>query len=163
DWSLKYCDEWYGAKMDRPSRRRAQVIAAARVGDSAARDGLLGLLSNENSHYWRAVAARLLTPWAQEPAVDNALLKSLRDTNALARCNKAPMHSTATTLNLRSLISKKPSRGIQTPHPSATITQSCWHKPAITPKRSRNWNKRANWNPATRPIASIWHWHSTKP
>lgn len=85
DWALKYCDEWYGAKMDRPSRGRAQTIAAARAGEAKARDGLLGLLSKEDNSYWRAVAAGLLSRWANEPAVGDALSRALHDTNALVR------------------------------------------------------------------------------
>jgi tetratricopeptide (TPR) repeat protein len=85
DWALKYCDEWYGAKMERPTRRRAQIIAAARKGEAGARDGLLGLLATEEIPYWRAVAAGLLESWVGEPAVGSALTRGLADTNALVR------------------------------------------------------------------------------
>lgn len=85
DWALKYCDEWYGKKMERPSRQRAQVIAAARAGDARARDGLLGLFASEQNPYWRAVAAGLLQPWIGEAAVSMALLHRLSDTDAVVR------------------------------------------------------------------------------
>jgi len=85
DWALKYCDEWYGAKMEHPTRQRAQIIAAARKGDAGARAGLLHLLVTEEIPYWRAVAAGLLAPWAGEKPVGDALIRGLADTNALVR------------------------------------------------------------------------------
>ena len=33
DWSLKFCNNWYGAKMERPARQRAEIIAQAQQGD----------------------------------------------------------------------------------------------------------------------------------
>ncbi|MCC6581975.1 MAG: tetratricopeptide repeat protein [Phycisphaeraceae bacterium] len=75
--------------MNRPSRRRAQVIAAGRAGDPQARDGLLGLLAQEEIPYWRAAAATLLTSWAHESGVGAALAHSLTDTNALVRAESA--------------------------------------------------------------------------
>jgi tetratricopeptide (TPR) repeat protein len=85
DWALKHCDEWYGSKMERPTRHRAQIIAAARKGEATARDGLLRLLAIEEIPYWRAVVAGLLAPWAGETPVGDALVRSLADTNALVR------------------------------------------------------------------------------
>jgi len=78
-------EKWYGPKMDRPSRRRTQVIAAARNGEYTARDGLLKLLATEEIPYWRAVAAGFLGLWPNEPEVSAALLRGLADTNALVR------------------------------------------------------------------------------
>ena len=89
DWALKYCDQWYGPKMDRPSRQRTQVIAAARKGQAVARGGLLGLLATNEIPYWRAVAAGLLESWAGEPPVREGLLQGLSDTNALVRAECA--------------------------------------------------------------------------
>jgi tetratricopeptide (TPR) repeat protein len=89
DWALKYCDEWYGPKLERSTRQRAQVIAAARKGESTARIGLLGLLATNEIPYWRAVSAGLLEPWVGEPRVRDALLIGLGDTNALVRAECA--------------------------------------------------------------------------
>src|SRR5262249_45290711 len=85
DWSLEWVQKWYGAKMERPSRQRAQIIAAARGNEPGVRDRVLGLLQKEEIPYWRAVEAGLLRPWAAEPTVREALLFGLADTNALAR------------------------------------------------------------------------------
>ena len=85
DWSLKFVDEWYGDKMNRDTRQRAQVIARARNGDEAARDGLMKIVKTDSQDYWRAVAARLLERWVDGTPVANALVERLSDTNALVR------------------------------------------------------------------------------
>lgn len=85
DWSLRYVEEWYGDKMNRPYRQRAQTAAKARQGDPAARDPLLKQLATDEIPYWQAVAANLLQRWAGEPAVTGALLRQLNHTNALVR------------------------------------------------------------------------------
>jgi len=89
DWALEACDKWYGAKMNRPTRTRAEWIARAQQGDPAARDGLLEVLKAETSPYWRATILGLLTPWAMQPAVATVLTGNLEYTNALVRCTAA--------------------------------------------------------------------------
>jgi len=85
DWNLKFVEQWYGAKMDRPYRHRAQTVARARRGDDAARPPLLQMLATDEIPYWRAVAANLLQPWAAEPDATAGLLAQLQNTNALVR------------------------------------------------------------------------------
>jgi predicted Zn-dependent protease len=86
DWALKYTDEWYGTKMNRPTRDRARWIAAAENGDISAKDKLTGLLTDTNqSPYWRAVAAIFLKQWANNPAVQTALLEQLKNEHPLVR------------------------------------------------------------------------------
>ena len=85
DWALEHCDRWYGVKMNRPTRTRAEWIARAQAGDPAAREGLLDLLQREESPYWRAVLLGLLGPWAARTEVAAILLRSLEETNALVR------------------------------------------------------------------------------
>jgi Flp pilus assembly protein TadD len=87
DWSLKHVEEWYGDKMNRPSRQRAQAIAQARNGDDAARAVLLRMLKHDEIDYWRAVAANLLERWGGDPEVNQTLVQQLADTNALVRQN----------------------------------------------------------------------------
>src|SRR6266545_5691764 len=41
DWALTVCELWYGARMERPARARALVLAQARRGAAAAREPLL--------------------------------------------------------------------------------------------------------------------------
>jgi len=85
DWALKFCEEWYGDKMNRPTRQRAQIIIAARRVDNDAFKGLLTILSSEEIPYWRAVAAGLLEPWITNGVVQVALARGLADTNDLVR------------------------------------------------------------------------------
>jgi Flp pilus assembly protein TadD len=87
DWSLGYVEQWYGDRMNRLTRTRAQAIASARLGDDSARDALLKMLQTDEIDYWRAVGANVLERWANEPAVANALVNKLTDTNALVRQN----------------------------------------------------------------------------
>ena len=72
DWSLEFCDKWYGPKMNRPTRQRAEWVARAQQGDPAAREGLLESLHRENSPYWSAVLVGLLAPGATEPGITAA-------------------------------------------------------------------------------------------
>jgi tetratricopeptide (TPR) repeat protein len=85
DWSIQWSQKWYGDKMERPSRQRAQIVAGARKGDPAARAGLLTVLAKEESPFWRAVAAGLLGGWVGDRAVAKALSDALKDTNSLVR------------------------------------------------------------------------------
>lgn len=85
DWSLKNVESWYGDKMQRHTRERAQIIARARIGEDSSRTNLVQLLQTEEIPYWRAVAASLLGSWAADKEVSSALLHGLNDTNALVR------------------------------------------------------------------------------
>lgn len=85
DWALEATAKWYGAKMERPSRQRAQLVARARRGDPAAREPMLAWLNTETNTYWRAVAAGMLEAWAGEPAVAQALRRRLDDPQPLVR------------------------------------------------------------------------------
>jgi predicted CXXCH cytochrome family protein len=90
DWALKYVVQWYGPKMNRPTRSRAQWIAAAENGDSTARPPLLNLLADTNqSPYWQAVTVHFLGQWADEPATKAALLKQLTHPHPLVRARAA--------------------------------------------------------------------------
>ena len=89
DWALEHCEKWYGAKMNRPTRTRAEWIARARQGDLSARDGLLDQVQREESPYWRAALLGLLGPSAARPETTAVLLRSLEHTNALVRAAAA--------------------------------------------------------------------------
>jgi tetratricopeptide (TPR) repeat protein len=88
-WALAAVEKWYGARMDRPSRHRAQAIAAARRGDEAALAPLVALLRNPETPYWQAVAVRLLAPWLADPTVQPAILALAHHTNAFLRAQVA--------------------------------------------------------------------------
>jgi len=85
DWSLAAVEQWYGAKMERPARLRAEWLALARQGDVSARGPLLAILNDETNAYWQAVAAGLLDQWAGDPAVRDGLAKALTHPHPLVR------------------------------------------------------------------------------
>ena len=95
DWALKYCDEWYGAKMERPARQRAQLLARARQGERETLPGLLGWLKNEDSPYWQAAVLGMVGLQADRPEAAAALLRALDHTNALVRTVAAGALETA--------------------------------------------------------------------
>ena len=86
EWAMNSADQWYGRKMNRPTRERARWIAAARRGDKSGKGPLMGMLSSgQESPYWRAVAANLLWQWSDDFTVKAALLPSLQDDHPLVR------------------------------------------------------------------------------
>jgi tetratricopeptide (TPR) repeat protein len=89
EWSILTVDQWYGERMQRPSRQRARTVAAARRGETSARDALLNLLAGDEIPYWKAVAAGLLHRWIIEPRVQEALIGALRHSDPLVRAAAA--------------------------------------------------------------------------
>jgi predicted CXXCH cytochrome family protein len=84
-WALAAVQTWYGARMDRPTRARAQTIARARAGQETAVEGLLRILRDDRIGLWRAVAAGLLKRWVTESKVQAALVAGTDDSNPLVR------------------------------------------------------------------------------
>ena len=85
DWALTNVVVWYGDKMQRHTRERAQIIARARNGEASSSTNLVQQLQTEEIPYWRAVAAGMLGNWVAETNVTAALRRGLDDTNALVR------------------------------------------------------------------------------
>ena len=85
DWALGFCEQWYGEKMQRATRTRAEWVAQARAGASGASANLLRMLSEEKIPLWRAVAANLLQSATSEPGVITALTQATHDPSALVR------------------------------------------------------------------------------
>lgn len=119
DWSIEYCDKWYGAKMQRPARPRTTAIAQARQGQAVARDGLLSILNDpKETPYWKAVAAGLLDPWvAQTPARD-ALIAQLKHEHPLVRATAVQTlanfaDADASLRNRLELLLRDPSRNVR--------------------------------------------------
>lgn len=89
DWSLAAVEKWYGPKMERPTRERAEWIGLARQEDPSARKPLMAMLTGEKNFYWQAVAAGLLDQWVDNMNVSYALLQCLENTNPLVRATAA--------------------------------------------------------------------------
>ncbi len=84
-WAVTAMKGFYGEKPDRPTRSRALLVARARQGDPAARDGLVQLLTTEPIAAWRATACHLLARWALQSPVTQTLLGKISDTSPLVR------------------------------------------------------------------------------
>lgn len=89
NWSEKWVNAWYGEKMNRSTRQRAEWIEMARSGNPDAMEPLLTLLKTETNPYWQAVAVGLLDPWVYETEARTALIESLKHTSPLVRASAA--------------------------------------------------------------------------
>jgi HEAT repeats/Tetratricopeptide repeat/Cytochrome c552/Cytochrome c554 and c-prime len=86
DWAREKVDQWYGNKMQRHTRERAQWIAAAQAGEDNGKEKLLGMLTSKTeSPYWRSVAAGMLWRWVNDSQAKSALLIGLKDPHPLIR------------------------------------------------------------------------------
>ncbi len=85
EWAVSASAKWWGEKMNRPSRERAQRIAAARTGSHDAGAPLITLLRDEPSPYWKASLLRLLLPWAGEAEASRAFLEYAQHADPLVR------------------------------------------------------------------------------
>lgn len=84
-WAISSYQSFFGEKPDRPSRTRALLIANARRGAPAAREGLIRLLASDETPAWKASACRLLAGWVNDPAAIQALLKQTTHESPLVR------------------------------------------------------------------------------
>ncbi|MEI7821422.1 MAG: tetratricopeptide repeat protein [Verrucomicrobiota bacterium] len=85
DWALSATEKWWGDKMKRPSRERAQTVAAARAGTLTSGVPLLTLLRNEPNGYWKASLIRLLGAWSADAEVARAFLEYAQHPDPLVR------------------------------------------------------------------------------
>ncbi|MEQ1860394.1 MAG: tetratricopeptide repeat protein [Chthoniobacteraceae bacterium] len=85
DWALAAADKWWGVKMQRPARERAQRIAGARSGAARSSAPLLASWQAETSPYWKAAILKLLAPWSGELEVVRALGDGLVHPDPLVR------------------------------------------------------------------------------
>lgn len=85
DWALQKTNEWYGEKMNRPTRTRAILVAKARRGEPEALAGLIGLLKTEPIAAWKATACHLLERWSMTDEASAALVSQLKDPSPLIR------------------------------------------------------------------------------
>lgn len=84
-WAVKWTQQWYGAKMDRLSRRRARVIARAQKRDLTVLPELLSLAKKEENPAWQATLLSLLAAWAADPKVEKFLQEYLPSQSPLVR------------------------------------------------------------------------------
>lgn len=85
DWAIKWTQKWYGKKMDRSTRERAEIISKVKIGDQSSILKLMEMAKEEKSHYWKAVAINLLGPFSQDISIKNLLINFLDDSHPLVR------------------------------------------------------------------------------
>jgi predicted CXXCH cytochrome family protein len=85
DWALEACNKWYGDKMNRPTRTRAEWVAQAKAGAPGASQNLRRLIAEEKNPLWRAVAVNLLRGTMNEPWVFDTVVNATQDSSDLVR------------------------------------------------------------------------------
>lgn len=88
-WALAYTEQWYGARMNRHTRERAQWLARGLAGHREVTDQLIAMTRQEPIAMWRAVAVAVLRPWCGLTNVTPALVERLRDPDPLVRAKAA--------------------------------------------------------------------------
>ncbi|MBA4148402.1 MAG: ammonia-forming cytochrome c nitrite reductase subunit c552 [Verrucomicrobia bacterium] len=89
DWALQQVEQWYGEKMDRRTRHRADLLAQARAGETNAVAPLLEMLRDETIPLWRASIVTLLRSSLADQKVMQELLGRTSDPDPLVRSTAA--------------------------------------------------------------------------
>ena len=84
EWALAHCETWYGDRMQRITRTRAQLIAKAQSGSAQVIPELIALAKAESNAVWKASMLSLLDTLGAEAATP-LWLASLKDESALVR------------------------------------------------------------------------------
>lgn len=84
-WALEACEKWYGAKMERPARKRARLMAGGRRGDRSVVEELVGWLATPETPYWKASVVAMLSRWVEERPVRDAVIAALGHEHPLVR------------------------------------------------------------------------------
>jgi predicted CXXCH cytochrome family protein len=85
DWAISWTQEWYGNKMERPTRERARLISRARAGDPTVTQPILDFYKSEPNAAWRASLIAMLDGREQAPSVQEFLVGALADASPLVR------------------------------------------------------------------------------
>jgi len=84
-WAADAAAKWWGPKMERRTRQRAQTLAAASAGTNPNPVGLLALLSGDETPYWKASALQFLDRWLSERYVQEAVTAQTKHASPLVR------------------------------------------------------------------------------
>ena len=119
DWAIAAVEKWYGAPWNRPSQKRARIIAEARQRSDGAKDRVVSLVREETIPLWRASAVELLEAWITDPEVRKLGAELARDPHPLVRTAAArlldaavPFQDSFVNHSLRSL-TKDPLRAVR--------------------------------------------------
>ncbi len=143
EWSLVAVEKWYGEKMDRPTRHRAQIVAAARRGAESSRADLVKLIeSAESTPYWTASCIRLAEHWISDAAVVSAIVSKVNHDDPLVRAAA-----------IRALGPLVPNRA----DVHELMTRIAADDPARNVRSAAAWSLRATLSPDTRAGAELAH------
>ncbi|MEP6672463.1 MAG: ammonia-forming cytochrome c nitrite reductase subunit c552 [Chthoniobacter sp.] len=143
DWALEACNKWYGDKMNRPTRTRAQWVAQARAAAPGAHTHLLKMLGEEKNPFWRAVAANLLRGSIHEEGVLAALESAAKDPSEMVR----GMAARALAMNVSN------STTGETSVPAALLTD-----PSRSVRIDAAWGQRRMINPESHAGSELLHY-----
>jgi predicted CXXCH cytochrome family protein len=85
DWAIDWTKKWYGNKMERRTRQRALLVGRLRDGEEAAVPATIAMEQSEEIGAWRSSLLALLSPWAAESRVREAMTNALHDPDPLVR------------------------------------------------------------------------------
>ncbi len=88
-WATARVEQWYGTKMERPTRTRAECVARARDGKPGAGACVVEMAEHERIPMWRAVGVRLMARFANDSSAMASLVARLGDPEALVRVASA--------------------------------------------------------------------------
>jgi len=85
DWAIKWTNEWYGDKMNRPERDRSRALARAYAADPSALDALLAVYPAQINPAWQATLLHLLQPYSTDPRVQGLARSAASHDDPLVR------------------------------------------------------------------------------
>lgn len=85
DWAIAAVEQWYGPVENRPTQKRARLIASARENQTASWREIVAWIRQEPLPLWRASMLELLEPQMSEPEVQELVIELTRDPDALVR------------------------------------------------------------------------------
>lgn len=89
DWAIKWTEQWYGEKMNRPERARTRAIAMAYAMDPGALDALLQVCPTQENTTWQATILRIMTPYGTDPRVQQLAHTTATSPDPLVRAAAA--------------------------------------------------------------------------
>ncbi len=85
DWAIKWTDEWYGEKMNRPERHRTRAIAKAYTADPTALNALLAIYPTQTNPAWQATLLQLMQPFGTDPRAQQVARNAVTSPDPMVR------------------------------------------------------------------------------
>lgn len=85
EWALEWTEQWWGEKMDRPSRTRSLLVARAYEQDVSVAEELIAFAAKEPNPHWQASLLGLAANLNPTPVVREAAIGYLKHEHPLVR------------------------------------------------------------------------------